>query len=399
MNPEIKAVHADTRVVAAALALLAVGGVALAQAYGARHAALFLTGGGLGVALYHALFGFTSAWRAFLTEGRGAGLRAQMVMLALATIIFLPVIAGGTLFGRPVGGAIAPAGVSVLVGAFLFGIGMQFGGGCASGTLFTVGGGSVRMVVTLAAFIAGSLISTLHAPFWYALPSLGSVSITASFGTGPALVLQLCAFAAIWWASALFERRRFGSLAAGIEFPTGAEIARRALRGPWPLVWGAVALALLNVLTLALAGHPWSITFAFGLWGAKIAALGGIDVAAWEFWTWPAPARALGRSVFADVTSVMNFGIIGGALLAAGLAGKFRPSLSIPPRALVAEILGGLLLGYGARLAFGCNIGAFFSGVASGSLHGWLWFAAALAGNYAGLRLRPLFAPASAGKG
>jgi hypothetical protein len=50
-----------------------------------------------------------------------------------------------------------------------------------------------------------------------------------------------------------------------------------------------------------------------------------------------------------------------------------------------------LLLGYGARLAYGCNIGAFFSGVASGSLHGWVWIACALAGSYAGPRLRPLF--------
>ena len=48
-------------------------------------------------------------------------------------------------------------------------------------------------------------------------------------------------------------------------------------------------------------------------------------------------------------------------------------------------------MGYGARIAFGCNIGAFFSGIASTSLHGWLWIAAALPGSWAGLKLRPLF--------
>ena len=88
----------------------------------------------------------------------------------------------------------------------------------------------------------------------------------------------------------------------------------------------------------------------------------------------------------------MNFGIMLGALLAAGLAGKFAPDLSIPMRPLLAAIIGGLLLGYGARLAFGCNIGALFSGVASGSLHGWLWLVCALAGNWAGVKLRPYFA-------
>ena len=48
-------------------------------------------------------------------------------------------------------------------------------------------------------------------------------------------------------------------------------------------------------------------------------------------------------------------------------------------------------MGYGARLAFGCNIGAFFSGVASTSLHGWLWIVCALGGTWAGVYLRPLF--------
>ena len=87
----------------------------------------------------------------------------------------------------------------------------------------------------------------------------------------------------------------------------------------------------------------------------------------------------------------MNFGILVGALLAAGLAGRFAPVWRIPLRSLAAAVIGGLLMGYGARLAFGCNIGAFFSGVASGSLHGWLWLAAALVGTAVGIRMRPAF--------
>ncbi|WP_155718035.1 YeeE/YedE thiosulfate transporter family protein, partial [Pseudomonas fluorescens] len=68
-------------------------------------------------------------------------------------------------------GLVAPAGVSVVFGAFIFGIGMQLGGGCASGTLFTVGGGNARMLVTLLFFICGSLIATHHVDWWFALPS------------------------------------------------------------------------------------------------------------------------------------------------------------------------------------------------------------------------------------
>lgn len=378
--------RASVMVVGAAALLLLAGAGFIWDGHGWRLAALYGIGGALGLVLYHAAFGFTLAWRNFLTRGDGAGLRAQMVMLALATAVFLPVLAEGTMFGRAVSGAVAPAGVSVAVGAFLFGIGMQLGGGCASGTLFAVGGGSTRTVVTLAAFIAGSVFATLHAPWWYARPSLGGISLLREFGLYPALAIQLALFAAIALATLAIERRR-GTVPRSA--PAGLT---RLVQGPWPLVWGAVGLAALNVATLALAGHPWSITFGFSLWGAKILSLGGIDVAGWEFWTWSYPARALGRSVFADTTSVMNFGIVAGALLAAGLAGRFAPERRIPARPLAAALIGGLLLGYGARLAFGCNIGAFFSGVASGSLHGWLWLVCALAGNWLGIRLRPFFA-------
>jgi hypothetical protein len=214
------------------------------------------------------------------------------------------------------------------------------------------------------------------------------VSLARELGTWPALALQLAVFAAIYLASVAWERRRHGGLAPAAQSgPKGLGLAR-LVRGPWPMLWGAVGLAALNVATLALAGHPWSITFAFSLWGAKAAAAMGADVASWPFWTWPYPARALRASLLADVTTVMNVGIVVGALLAAGLAGRFAPERSIAVRPLIAAIVGGLLLGYGARLAFGCNIGAFFSGVASGSLHGWLWLAAGLAGNLIGLRVR-----------
>ena len=51
-------------------------------------------------------------------------------------------------------------------------------------------------------------------------------------------------------------------------------------------------------------------------------------------------------------------------------------------------VIGGLILGYGARLAFGCNIGALVGGISTGSLHGWLWLVAAFAGGIVGVKIR-----------
>jgi uncharacterized membrane protein YedE/YeeE len=163
------------------------------------------------------------------------------------------------------------------------------------------------------------------------------------------------------------------------------------LHGPWPLVAGAVALVLLNFATLALSGRPWGVTSAFALWGAKAASAIGVDTASWTYWSTKANAAALAAPVSHDVTSVMDIGIVLGAMLAAALAGRYAPVWRVPLRSLVAAVVGGLMLGYGARLAYGCNIGAYFSGIVSGSLHGWLWLVAAFIGNVLGTRLRPLF--------
>lgn len=372
-----------------ALGLLLAGAWFLNLNAGLNQVLLLIVGAALGLTLYHAAFGFTSAWRVFITERRGAGLRAQMVMLALAVLLFFPALSAGSLFGTPVKGLVAPAGVSVVFGAFIFGIGMQLGGGCASGTLFTVGGGNARMLVTLLFFIIGSVTATHHVDWWFALPSFPATSIVQAWGVVPALIASLALFGLIAWGTRVLETRRHG----GLEVPASSEHQglRRLLRGPWPLVWGAIALALLNYATLALAGRPWGITSAFALWGAKTLAGLGVDVGSWAFWQMPANAKALAAPLWQDVTTVMDLGIVLGALLAAGLAGRFAPSLNIPLPSLVAAVIGGLLLGYGSRLAYGCNIGAYFSGIASGSVHGWLWLVAAYSGNLVGVRLRPLF--------
>jgi uncharacterized membrane protein YedE/YeeE len=40
---------------------------------------------------------------------------------------------------------------------------------------------------------------------------------------------------------------------------------------------------------------------------------------------------------------------------------------------VIAAVIGGLLMGYGARIGYGCNIGALYSGIASFSLSGWVF--------------------------
>ena len=372
--------------------LLAAAGAAgicvyLAAFHGWRQAALFGVGFGAGIALYHAAFGFTAAWREVVSSGRSAGLRSQMIMMAVTVLVFTPLIAQGEIGGIAVRGNVSPLNLAVVCGAFMFGLGMQLGGGCASGTLFTAGGGNARMIITLAAFIVGSVIGTWHWSLWQDVPGFEPVSLSGSFGVGGGILFSLLLFGAVWLIAARYEKARHGAF----EREWRPMSSRSWLTGPWPLLAGALALALVNIATLVLAGRPWGVTSAFALWGAKLAAPLGIDVTGWAYWQRPNLQAALEANVFNDITSVMNFGIMLGALIAATLAHKFSPSFRIPTRSVLAAVIGGLLLGYGARIAFGCNIGAFFSGISSTSMHGWLWFAAAFAGSVLGTRMRPLF--------
>ncbi|WP_424812309.1 YeeE/YedE family protein [Roseococcus sp. YIM B11640] len=364
------------------LALVALPALAL----GGRMGLLWVLGAALGLTLYQASFGFAGAFRRLLGEGRGVGLRAQLLMLAVAACLFLPVLEAGTLLGQPVRGFVFPVGAALVVGAFLFGMGMQIGGGCASGTLYTAAGGQgARMWVTLAAFILGAALAAWDAERWTDWPALPPVSLLQIWGLWPALAASLGVLALAWWASLRVERKVHGNAE---RLSWQGEL----LKGPWPLAWGALALALLNFATLAVAGRPWAITAAFPLWGSRLVELAGWDDPAfWAFWEDPTRSEALLRPLLADRITIMDLGLMAGAFLAAGVAGRGADWRLPAARALLASLLGGLMLGYGAVLATGCNISAFFGGIASGSLHGWVWIGPALVGNWVGLRLRPAF--------
>ena len=373
-------------VIGATLALFALV-VTAGNIAGEKQALAVLIGGLAGFALYHASFGFTAAWRRIFAERRGVGLRYQFLLIVLTCAISFPLIAY-----TDARGFILPVSMGMLFGSFMFGFGMQFGGGCGSGTLFVVGGGSTRMCITLLFFVIGSVIGTLHLGWWNSIAFPQAVQSSLGIGDkfsygminniGPlgafAILCVLLGGIALW--SIWIEKRTHGNL----------EPPRKTtsfITGPWSPLAGAIALAIVGILTLLVVGRPWGVTWAFALWGAKGANALGVDVLSWPFWTgWK--ANAVENSVFRDVTSVMNFGIIAGALAAAGLASKWHPIFSLSKVEISTAILGGLLMGYGARLAYGCNIGAYLGGLVSGSVHGWAWAVMAFIGSSLAVMLK-----------
>ncbi len=152
-------------------------------------------------------------------------------------------------------------------------------------------------------------------------------------------------------------------------------VYKRIVKDAWSYTTGAVLLAVLNITLFMASGSPWGVTTAFANWGSWIfQALGG-EPEKWAFYAAnPSNMQALTETNFLTNTqSVQNIGIIFGALLATLFASQFKIKKIKSWRQVLAAVLGGLMMGYGARLSFGCNIGAFFSGIASFSLHGWLF--------------------------
>ena len=357
--------------------------------HGAKQGVLLLLGLGLGVALFHSRFGFTSAWRQLTAVGNGAGLRAHALLLGTTATLFALIIGTGTgLFGSTPAPSNGPLGVGLLVGAFLFAVGMQLGGACASGTLFAVGSGQSAIVLTLGGFILGSVLYTWQFDLVKDLPSVPGVVLADHIGWFGSWAVTIAALAGVVALTRVIQKRRNPPPVGSVPSARGP---LRIIRGSWPMAAGAVVLAVLGAGVLLVSGGAWGVTSAFALWGAKFLQLIGLHPETWSFWEQPRQAAMLNGPVLADKNSLTDIGIMLGAAVAAAASGAWTLHRRIPGRTAAAAVLGGVLMGVGARLAGGCNIGAYLAGIASGSLHGWLWGLVAIVGTYAGLRARALF--------
>ena len=229
----------------------------------------------LGMAFMGFQYGFASGWRRFLETGDASALSLHFLLAALCALMFIPVSAAG--LGPSV--SLAPVSVSLFIGAFMFGTGMQLANGCGSGVLFSFGGGSGRMIVALPFFVIGSVLGSIILPPVLAWGSLGQIEIGGGLsGTGKLAVNLLLLLGAAGF---------FGWLSV-----------RRGFRINRIMLVATVLIGLLCWGVFWVSNHPWGVTFGFTLWGAKIASAAGLPIEEFTFWTWPGPKRALNIRCF-----------------------------------------------------------------------------------------------------
>jgi uncharacterized membrane protein YedE/YeeE len=267
---------------------------------------------------------FNSGLREATFEGRDRVLRAFAVAIAAQLLVLPLLIAAGLDAGR-----IGFFPVAQLVGGLAFGAGMALAGGCIAGILWKSGAGSLATAIAIAGFVAGELLirgpgERLVADLDEAGPRPASSTVYELLGAGYAPIAIAAGIAVL----VLLLRRSRAGLDAG-------------------LALGAVAA--LAWVTAAAADHGYGLGFAGSAQGTVDALEAGAGLEGIPFPAWVA------------------VGLVAGAGLAA------RGQLRLPDAARARRALaGGVIMGAGATLAHGCNIGNGLTGIPLLSL-GSLW--------------------------
>ena len=140
----------------------------------------------------------------------------------------------------------------------------------------------------------------------------------------------------------------------------------------WPIWVGGILFGMINVFMFAFE-RPWSSANGIRNWGNWF--FNSLEVT---------DITIISPHLFS--TSLLNFGIIGGAFASALLAKQFQVRMA-PTRELIKGLLGGTLMGIGSALSFGCNIGGFFSATSALSLAGPAMMIGLIVGSFLGLKL------------
>ncbi|MEW5919590.1 MAG: YeeE/YedE family protein [Bacillota bacterium] len=360
-----------------------------------------------GFVLQRSRFCFAAAFRDIFLIKNTILTRAVIVALIVSSLGFLlleilnPGVELLFTFGK-----IQPVGLFTASGAFLFGIGMVIAGGCASGMLMRMGEGYMMQWVVMPGFLLGSAMGAWHLDWWYELfiSRAPVVFIPHLLGWPLAVLLQISLLLALFILAGVYQNGWKGPASGWTKrinplyllqshFPkspgTGQGLYPLLFKKPWSYVTGGVLLALLNIFYFVAWGSPWGITDGITFFAAWMIEFIGFNPDKWFYFQGATriegcclPATRINYWAFPLVYHFMA--IITGALIASLLAGEFRLRKMRSPKFVFAALIGGLLMGYGARLSLGCNIGAFFSAIPSFSLHGWIFGVSVLAGSYLG---------------
>lgn len=353
-----------------------------------------------------------------------------------------------------------PLGWHIIIGGLIFGFGIIFTGGCATGSLYKAGEGNMGSVLVIisisfsqavfvvldgwfdklapASWTQSALAKGMPAELsvdqgWFDLFTAGYIwdlkgatlsdmlevsnPLVASYLVNSLLVTILPAAVIIVLLYVFYFRKGY-LRRQKLQQP----VMNDHLHGIWAMVTSSRNTAIAGIGLGIFAGlHVWVTgllrdhygIFNFGEMLADMGHTAGLSIqdtvfdpgywyittqeAQWGAWVMESMGMQMRDNIFfglengvpnplINAPGFMSIGIILGAALLALLRREFKFKMPSMETAMFA-LIGGLLMGIGARIAMGCNIGAYFATVSNGDPSGWLFLLGMVAGGYVGVKL------------
>ena len=276
--------------------------------------------------------------------------------------------------------------LSLLVGGFLFGVGMTLASGCGSKTLIRLGAGNLKAVVVVV-FIAISASMTLRGVFalWRANGldpvrfDLGGLGVATSDLPSVLAALGLGVAAKIW----------LPLLVAAL---IGAYVfASRDFRATREMIVGGIVIGVVIVGGWYVSGHLGYLAEDPATLEEKFVATNSGRLESFSF-IGPVAYLLELLLLWTDQSRVVTFGIAGVVGIAVGSAcmalatRSFRWEGFTSVDDLTHHIVGGVLMGFGGVTALGCTIGQGLTGISTLAIGSFLALGAIVAGGVAGVK-------------
>ena len=407
-----------------------------------------------GVLLQYGRFCMASAVRDLFAVKVPRMAVGMMIAVALYSIVATVVTLSGFSTFHP-----NALGWHIMIGGAIFGFGIVFTGGCASGSLYKAGEGNMSSMLVILAISFSQAIVVSASGWWDSLVPQSWLTSAAAKDMPPELSVTHGWFdiftAGYVWdlkGTTTAELLGMGGTASGAIFANAFLTAilpvavilvllykfyfrkgfvRRTgktalsmkdeMAGIWAMCTSSKNTALAGIGLGIFAGLHMYVTGAlrdhYGIlnFGDQLVAMGyknGLSIqdtvfdpgywyittqeAQWGGWVLhQLGVENMGNIFFGlenglpspllNAPGFMSIGIILGASVMALTRGEFKWKKPSVESAIFA-ILGGTLMGIGARVGMGCNIGAFFATVTNGDPSGWIYLLGMVIGSYAGVK-------------
>lgn len=377
----------------ALLILIGLGGAATLlyrhEQLGSPYTFMLFGGVAFGVLLQRTRFCLFCIFKDFYLYRNGKPLLAVLGALAIGTLGYLVIfeswIPDPSQEWLPPQAHIAPAGLHLVGGGLLFGLGMALSGSCISSHLYRLGEGSGLAVPSLlgAAVGFGIGFATWNPIYTSLVQPAPVIWLPQSVGFGGAALVQGALLALL--AGLVLLRHRRGPRTMSRRTESVTAVLRVFFTEKWKPAVGAVGVGVLAFL-IYFKVEPLGVTAELGR--LTRGALGGLNAI---------PERLQGLDAIAGcftgetgelvtTNAVFVAALVAGSLMSALAGGYFRPSLP-SGRDAIKGFGGGIMLGFGAMVSLGCSIGTFLSGSMALSVSGWLFGAFMALGIWLGIKL------------